>query len=336
MYILAIETSCDETSVSISKNGVNILSTIISSSSDLFNITGGVVPEIAARKQLEYIIPVCDKCLEQANLKLESIDYIAVTVGPGLIGSLFVGVNFAKTLSLIYNKPIIPVNHLVGHIYSGFVQAYLGKKIKNSVDFPLIALVVSGGHTDLVLMDSFNNIKYLGGTRDDAAGEAFDKVARVLEISEYLGGVALSNFAQRFNGEKSLKLPRPLSTSDDFDFSFSGLKTAVINCKNDYPRKEVAYEFEQAVCDTLLIKTKKAVELYNPKTLIVCGGVSANRVLREKFTQSFNDLVTFPLLDLCTDNAAMVACAAYFYKDKATDNLKLVNPNPSLSLENIY
>jgi N6-L-threonylcarbamoyladenine synthase len=335
MYILAIETSCDETSVSVSKNGVTILSNVIASSSNLFNETGGVVPEVAARKQVEYIIPVCNKALSEAKLDMLEIDYIAVAVGPGLIGSLFVGVDFAKTLSLIYKKPVIPINHLVGHIYSGFITNYLGKDTDTNVQFPLLSLVVSGGHTDLVFMESYKSIKYVGGTRDDAAGEAFDKVARLLNISKYLGGAALSKVAEGYNNKPTLKLPRPLINSNDFDFSFSGLKTAVLNEKDNFSKEEAAFEFEQSVIDVLLTKTKKAVDEYAPKTLIVCGGVSANKKLRETFYKEFGKKVIFPPFILSTDNAAMIACAAYFLKDNATGDLSKIKPNPSLSLENL-
>lgn len=336
MYILAIETSCDETSISV-LNETNVLSNTVSSSSNLFEETGGVVPEVASRKQLEYIIPVLQKSLDTAGVSMEQIDLIGVTVGPGLMGSLLVGVSFAKCLSAIYNKPVVPVNHLIGHIYSGFVTNYLGEKINNDIQFPIVGLLVSGGHTDLVLIKNHKEIVYLGGKRDDAGGEAFDKVARILGLSNYLGGPLISKQAEGFNKNlaKGLHLPRPLINSDDFEFSFSGLKTAVLKVSKDYDVSEISYEFEQSVVDVLLQKTQKACDVYKPKTVIVCGGVSANTRLRDTFKSHFEKKVVFPLLALCTDNAAMIGCATYYYKDNATKDLDKFNADPSLSLQNL-
>ncbi len=336
MKILAIETSCDETSMAIVENGVNVLSHVVSSSSNLFYETGGIVPEVAARAQLEYILPVFKKALLDSKTSIEQIDYIAVTVGPGLIGSLFVGVTFAKTLSLIFNKPIIPVNHLLGHIYSVFIQNYLGEIIqKNKVTFPALSLVVSGGHTDLVLLNDLTTLSYLGGTRDDAAGESFDKVARILNIEKYLGGPKLSKIAKEYNGKSILKLPRPLINEDSFEFSFSGLKTAVMREKDKFTTEEISFEFEEAVCETLVEKTKKAEEKYSPASIILCGGVSANSKLREMFVTTF-DNVFIPPIYLSTDNASMIGAAAYAFKHLATNDLSKVNANPSLSLQNLY
>jgi len=336
MYILAIETSCDETSVSVLKDSA-VLSNVVASSSNLFEETGGVVPEVASRKQLEYIIPVLQKALIQAKITIDQLDLIGVTVGPGLMGSLMVGVNFAKCLSAIYSIPLVPINHLIGHIYSGFITNYLGEDVKNDIKFPILSLLVSGGHTDLVLIKTHKDITYLGGTRDDASGEAFDKVARILGLSNYLGGPLISKKSLEFKKAKvkGLKLPRPLIGSNDFDFSFSGLKTAVLNSYKDYSVAEVSNEFEQSVVDVLLKKTQKAYEIYNPKTIIVSGGVSANSRLRNTFKKLFGNKVIFPLPLLCGDNAAMVGCAAYFYKEDATFNLDKINADPSLSLQNL-
>lgn len=336
MKILAIETSCDETSVAIVEYGVRVLSSVVASSSNLFYETGGVVPEVAARAQTEYILPVYKKALEQANLLISDIDFIAVTVGPGLIGSLFVGVNFAKTLSLATNIPVIPVNHLVGHIYSVFINTFIGETVQTkSVTFPSIALVVSGGHTDLVLLKNNTTIEYLGGTRDDAVGESFDKVARILNIDTYLGGPKLSKKASEFVGKNILKLPKPLIDTKEIEFSFSGLKTAVFKEKNNYSVAEIAFAFENSVCDVLFNKTQIVVKKYNPKSIILCGGVSANKKLRELFLSSF-DSVFIPPLYLCTDNASMIGSAAYYYKKYATTNLSKIQANPSLSLANLY
>lgn len=336
MKVLAIETSCDETSIAIVEDGFKVLSSVIASSSNLFYETGGIVPEVAARAQIEYILPVYKKALDQAQLSIYDIDFIAVTVGPGLIGSLFVGVNFAKTLSLATNIPIIPVNHLVGHIYSVFISEFLGETVqKNSISFPSVALVVSGGHTDLVLLKNSTNILYLGGTRDDAAGESFDKVARILNIETYLGGAKLSKKASEFTGSSTLKLPKPLIESKKIEFSFSGLKTAVIKEKDNFSVEELAFAFENSVCDVLVNKTQMAVKKYKPKSIILCGGVSANTKLRELFLNNF-DSVFIPPLYLCTDNAGMVGSAAYYYKKCATTNLSKIQANPSLSLQNLY
>ena len=361
MKILAVETSCDETSAAIVVEGTQVLSHVLASSSNLFEETGGVVPEVAARKQLEYIIPIIDKALGDAKIPVENIDFFAVTVGPGLLGSLLVGVDAVKMLSLIYEKPIIPVNHLLGHIYSVFIQNYLGQQIQNGIPkFPLLVLVVSGGHTDLILMKDFLKIEYLGGTQDDAVGEAFDKVARVLDIERYLGGAKLSKIAESFEGVSNISLPRPMIGTDDFNFSFSGLKTAVIRLNEElenqpsprHPEEErsdnegssvsvitadIAHEFEQAVVDVLVAKTKRAVQEYKPKSLAIVGGVSANRVLRKRVIEEFNDIDVFiPPVILCTDNAAMIGSAAYYLKDLATTNLSKINADSSLNLEKVF
>lgn len=344
MLILAIETSCDETSASVVSNGVSVLSNVVSSSSHLFEETGGVVPEVAARKQVEYIVPVIQKALKEAKVNLSEIDNLAVTVGPGLIGSLLVGVSAVKTLSLIYNKPIIPVNHLLGHVFSVFIQDYLGDQVQERTpDFPGLVLVVSGGHTDLVLLNSNKEVKYLGGTRDDAAGEAFDKVARVLNISKYLGGYLLSKTAASSKGNYDFTFPRPMINSNDLDFSFSGLKTSVINYLKFNPEgknlneaeiSNVCKEFEDSVVDVLLSKTKKAYDEYSPKSVSVVGGVSANSKLRKTILDAFGkDKVFLPPLELCGDNAAMIGCAAFFLQNLSTKDLSKIDANPGLSLE---
>lgn len=349
MKILAIETSCDETSCAIVENGTHVISNVVSSSANLFSETGGVVPEVAARKQLEYILPVIDKALN--NYSFADIDAIACTVGPGLIGSLFVGVNTAKTLSLIHKKPIIPVNHLIGHLYSCFIQNYLGETVQKSTPtFPLISLVISGGHTDLVYLPSsdLSSWQYLGGTKDDAVGEAFDKSARILGLSKYLGGVKLSKTAELAKVESPSELPRPLLDSPDYLFSFSGLKTAVLKAKNTYDKStkvmksddfvsSLAKEFEEAVSDVLLAKTHKAVLEYSPKSILVSGGVSANTKIREVFKQNFRDTnLFFPPLSLTGDNAAMIGAAGYYLRDLATYDLSSIEPDPSLSFDNLY
>ncbi|MFH1565639.1 MAG: tRNA (adenosine(37)-N6)-threonylcarbamoyltransferase complex transferase subunit TsaD [bacterium] len=328
MKILGIETSCDETSAAIVLNGNRVLSNVVSSSIDLHKKTGGVVPEIAARKQLESILPVLEECAFKAKTPLEKVDAIAVTTHPGLIGSLIVGVATAKTLALVLNKPLIPVNHLLAHIYANWIY--------ENPPFPTIALIVSGGHTELVLMKNHKNIVYLGGTRDDASGESFDKIARILGL-EYPGGPAIDKKAQEFDSKKvTLILPKPLINSKDYDFSFSGLKTATFSAikQKKYTASEIAFSFQEAVGTVLVKKTVNAALEHTAKSIVVAGGVSANKRLRELFFQ--NDIlknanipVYFPKMEFCTDNAAIIAACAYFH-NKAVD-IEKVKPNSSSS-----
>lgn len=328
MKILGIETSCDETAAAIVEDGVKLISSSVASSADLHEKTGGVVPEVAARKQVESIVPVIGDTFSLANMNINDVDSIAVTVGPGLIGSLVVGVAAAKSLSLATNKPIIPVNHLVGHIYANWVDVASDKE----PEFPALVLIVSGGHTDLVLMKAHGKFEYLGGTLDDAAGEAFDKTARLLKIKKYLGGPQLSKVASSCKENKMRgSLPRPKINDDDFDFSFSGLKTAVkrIVEHKEYDLESLACEFEAAAVDVLVEKTKKAAKKYNVKSVLLGGGVAANMQLR---TRLQNDLenVHIPPISLCTDNAIYIASAAYFNRvEKPIDE---ITANPSLGI----
>lgn len=315
MRILAIETSCDETSAAIVVNGTKLLSNIVASSVTLHGKTGGIVPEVAAREQVRYIIPVMKKALTS------SIDAIAVTIGPGLIGSLLVGVETAKTLAYVWDKPIVPVNHLIGHIYANWVKQTTART------FPAIALVVSGGHTDLVLMKGHGRITWLGGTRDDAAGEAFDKIGRLLGLP-YPGGPAIEKASERapHPDGTGFTFPRPMIDSDDFDFSFSGLKTAVLRevkvrnlTMNHEPStiNDLAASVQQAVIDVLVAKTLKAAQKFNVKSILLSGGVAANETLREQLKSSIIDntlSIKFfvPPKNLCSDNAAMIASAAFF------------------------
>ena len=330
-YILAIESSCDETSVSIIKNGSEEISTVVLSLMDTHANYGGVVPEIASRMHIENITMVLEECLTKANMTMDDITAIAVTYGPGLIGSLLIGVMAAKTLSFIYNKPLIPVHHIAGHIYAN----NLVKQMK----FPLIALVVSGGHTELVYMKENYSFEFIGGTLDDAVGEAFDKVARVLNVP-YPGGPNIDKMAGL--GKDTYKLPIPLD-DDSYNFSFSGIKSAVINLAhneeqrgNEIIKEDLACSFENRVVDILSKKTMHALTEYNVKNLIVAGGVSANKWLREKLTilcEKEGIDITIPPIKYCTDNAAMIGAAGFFaYKlgrradltlnAKATDILK--------------
>ena len=333
MKILAIETSCDETACAIVEDGTKELASSIASSADLHEKTGGVVPEVAARKQVESIVPVIEECIKKSDLAPKTeIDAIAVTAGPGLIGALLVGVEAAKTLALTWDKPLIPVNHLIGHIYANFVH----NNLDEGVVFPALVLVVSGGHTDLVLMRGHGAFEYVGGTIDDAAGEAFDKVARLLGISKYLGGVKLSQAAATCtNNTLAGRLPRPLLDRDNYDFSFSGLKTAVRRLveQENHPVNTVACEFENAVVDVLVDKTMKAAKKHKVASIMLGGGVSANTQLRTRLSTESDQLgvaLHLPPLNLCGDNAIYIASAAFF-NNKPVDIAEVV-ANPSLGI----
>ena len=321
-YILGIESSCDETSCSIVKNGRIDIGTSISTQISIHKNYGGVVPEIASREHVKNITFVIEECLEKAQMKIEDIDAIAITYGPGLIGALLIGLEAAKTLSFIYNKPLIPVHHIAGHIYANSLE----KEMK----FPLLALVVSGGHTELVLMKDHYKFEKLGGTLDDAIGECYDKVARVLGL-EYPGGPKVDKLAHM--GKPTYKLPIPMN-DDSYNFSFSGLKSAVINLnhnleqRNEQLNKEdLATSFQNVAITEIINKTRKAIKEENIKTLIVAGGVAANQGLREEVTKLGKELgvdVTIPSMKYCTDNATMIAAAGYYaYKDGRIADLTL-------------
>ncbi len=309
-YILGIESSCDETSISIVKNGVECLSNIVSSQIAIHQNYGGVVPEIASREHIKNITVVLEECFKQANLTMNDIDAIAIAYGPGLIGSLLVGLEAAKTLAYLYQKPLIPVHHIAGHIYANsFVKP---------LSFPLLALIVSGGHTELVLMRDHFSFEKLGSTLDDAVGECYDKVARVIGLP-YPGGPLLDKMS--LEGEATYSLPHPLDDST-YNFSFSGLKSAVINLNHQLKQKgevvnkeNLAASFQKVVVETLIKKTKKALLDTNCKHLIIAGGVSANQILRKSALELGKELnveVSIPPLKYCTDNGAMVASAGYY------------------------
>jgi len=335
MRLLGIETSCDETAASVVENGTKILSNIVASSSEIHKITGGIIPEQAARQQITSVIPVISQSLIDADINSGKIDAIAVTIGPGLIGSLLVGIETAKTLSSLWNKPIVPVNHLVAHIYANWLSD------KSLPNFPLLALVVSGGHTDLVLMKNHNQLKWIGGTRDDAAGEAFDKTARLLGLP-YPGGPEISKNAERYLLKQNSKLdlfPRPMINTNDFDWSFSGLKTSVMNYvsskKGDVQIDQLSAEVQEAIVDVLVHKSIAAIKKYQPKSFLIAGGVAANKRLRNKLSERIHrntPKVKFfsPKPSLCTDNAAYIASCAYFnYRPL---NYKKINANPQLAI----
>jgi N6-L-threonylcarbamoyladenine synthase len=345
MKILAIESSCDETAAAIvSKNPkeehVKILSNVVASSLVLHSKTGGVIPNIAAREQLKAIIPVIEQAIEDSKLKIEDLDAIAVTQGPGLIGSLLIGVETAKTLAYLWNKPIIPVNHLFGHIYANFIGEIknLKLKIKNyaaKIKFPLIVLLVSGGHTDLLYMEKHGSIKWLGGTRDDAAGEAFDKIGRLLSLP-YPAGPVIESIAKDAN-DKAFNFPRPMIGSKDFDFSFSGLKAAVwrevMKTKNmgEKTKADIAASVQKSIIDVLIRKTLKAAKKYNVKSVLLSGGVAANQKLRDEFklkikNEKLKIKIFAPQKSMCTDNAAMIGTYAAFHPEKVPWDKATANP----------
>ena len=336
MKILAIETSCDETGASIvsknpHENYITILSNVVASSMAFHSKTGGVIPNVAAREQLKYIVPAIENAIENSKLRIEDLDAIAVTLGPGLIGSLLIGVETAKTLSYLWNKPLIPVNHLLGHIYANWLT---GKDRKPRViDFPALALLVSGGHTDLVLINNHNNLKWLGGTRDDAAGEAFDKIGRLLNLP-YPAGPIMETVAKKGN-EKAFNFPRPMIGSKDFDFSFSGLKAAVMRkviiTKNmdEKTTADIAACVQKSIVQVLLRKTIKAAKKYNVRSILLSGGVAANQKLRNELSAESSKLnIEFfvPAKSLCTDNAAMIGAYAAFHPKKVSWNKITANP----------
>ncbi len=366
MKILAIETSCDETAVAIVENGTTILTNTLTSSTQVHEKYGGVVPEVAARNQVEYMIPVLTEGM--FGFTKDDIDAIAVTIGPGLIGSLLIGVETAKTLAFVWNKPLIPVNHVLAHMYANFVpnvvegqnssraQGCTIRYVPQSRDhkqivFPAISLVVSGGHTELYLMESTKNLKWLGGTLDDAAGECFDKTARLLGFGNR-GGLAIQETACKFNVHSSsftVKFPRPMLHDDSLNFSFSGLKTAVARDWNKYVSNPqlttdnlqlvsaFAYEIQEAITDVLVQKTLKAAQKYNAKSILLSGGVASNLRLREQFNLS---LVTYhlssiklfvPPVQLCTDNAVYIGAYAYFHRNSV--DWRKVEAQPDLSVE---
>ncbi len=309
-YILAIESSCDETSASIIKNGHEEIATVVLSQMDTHAAYGGVVPEIASRMHIENITMVLEETFRKSNMSMDDIDAIAVTYGPGLIGSLLIGVEAAKTLAYIYNKPLIPVHHIAGHIYAN--------NLEKEMTFPLMALVISGGHTELIYMKENYNFKRIGGTLDDAVGEAYDKVARVLGLS-YPGGPLVDKLA--FEGEDTYDLPLPLDDAS-YNFSFSGIKSAVINlCHNEEQRGKkinlanLACSFQNRVVKILTKKTMRALSEYNVKNLIIAGGVAANKGIRNEFIKLCEESainLTIPSINRCTDNAAMIGAAGYY------------------------
>lgn len=351
MNILAIESSCDETAAAVIENGTAIISNVVSTSKEMHEKYGGIVPEVAARMQLEYIIPVITEALapfdgreKPSLLRMinDNIDTIAIAVGPGLIGSLLVGVETAKTIAMVTGKPIIPVNHVLAHMYANFVVT----KQSNEIQFPAISLVVSGGHTELYLMQSPNTLTWLGGTLDDAAGECFDKTARLLGFG-HGGGVSIQEAAKKFQQADALadpiRLPRPMLDHDnEFNFSFSGLKTAILRevntCKTNNRLTEgtiryMSHEVQETITDVLVKKTLYAAQKHNAQSILLSGGVSANLRLREKFQEALTSDISLhvPPVSLCTDNAVYIGAYAYFRG--TPEHWGSITATPNLSVE---
>lgn len=333
-YILGIESSCDETAASVVKNGRCVLSNVINTQIDLHKVYGGVVPEIASRKHIENIDAVIDEALAQANMTLDNIDAVAVTYGPGLVGALLVGVSAAKAIAYAAEKPLVPVHHIRGHISANFIA-------HPDLKPPFVCLVASGGHSHIVNVKDYTTFEVLGRTRDDAAGEAFDKIARVLGLG-YPGGPLIDKLAKEGNPQ-AIAFPRVKMDKNSLDFSFSGVKTAVINYLHkaeqngeEVSRADVAASFQDAVTDALCEHTIEGAMRCGAKTVALAGGVAANSQLREKMTamcRKHGIAVVYPPPILCTDNAAMIACAGYFGYEKGDRAGLDLNAVPNLPLE---
>jgi N6-L-threonylcarbamoyladenine synthase len=329
--IMGIETSCDETAVAIVKNGREILANVVASQIESHKRFGGVVPEIASRHHVEQITLVLEEALAQANVDMKDLDAIAVTEGPGLVGALLIGVNAAKALAFANGIPLVGVHHIAGHIYANRLVA--------EMKFPLLSLVVSGGHTELIYMKEHGHFEVIGETRDDAAGEAYDKVARTLNLP-YPGGPHIDRLAHE--GQATIDLPRAWLEEGSYDFSFSGLKSAVINVVHNAQQRgeeiapeELAASFQESVIDVLVTKTQRAVKEYSVKQVLLAGGVAANKGLREKLSTEFADSdveIVIPPLSLCTDNAAMIAAAGSVMYDKGQRAALTLNGNPGLEI----
>lgn len=326
VIVLGIESSCDETSVSIVKNGREVISNVINSQIKIHETYGGVVPEIASRCHVEVINQVAKEALKQANMSFNDIDVIGCTYGPGLVGALLVGVSYAKGLSFALNKPLVGVNHIEGHIAANYITH---KDLKP----PFLCLIISGGHTHLVNIKDYTEFEILGKTRDDAIGEAFDKVARVVGLG-YPGGPKVDKLAKE--GKENIDLPR--TYFDNLDFSFSGIKTAVLNLNHKNPninKADLCASFEKAVTEVLITNTLKAMHKLDVKKIALAGGVSANSYIRENFKNIKGIDVYYPEISLCTDNAAMIAAATYYdYKAGKTSDLTL-NAIPNLKIGEI-
>ncbi len=332
MIILAVESSCDETSVAIVKDGKEVLSHIVLSQIDIHKIYGGVVPEIASRNHIVHMTRIFEQAIKESQLAICDIDLVAVTRGPGLIGSLLVGINAASAFAFANGKPIIGVNHLIGHIYAAGIE--------HDMKFPALALLVSGGHTELLYIKEDMDIKMIGTTLDDAVGEAYDKVARTLGLS-YPGGPIVDKKAAL--GKDTYNLPRPY-LNDTFNFSFSGLKSAVINVVHNAAQRheeinvdDMCASFQASVLDVLIQKTKAAAEKFDVKQIIIAGGVAANKGLRKRIFEEIKDIeIIIPSMKYCTDNAAMIGAAAYYqYLKEGTHPNYLLGGESTITFESL-
>jgi N6-L-threonylcarbamoyladenine synthase len=332
-WVMGIESSCDETAVAIIRNGREIVANVVASQIESHKRFGGVVPEIASRHHVEQITIVLEEAMNQAGLDFADLDAIAVTEGPGLVGALLIGVNAAKALAFAHGLPLVPVHHIAGHIYANRLVA--------EMKFPLIALVVSGGHTELVYMKEHGHFEVIGETRDDAAGEAYDKVARTLNLT-YPGGPQIDRLAQE--GKPTIDLPRAWLEENSYDFSFSGLKSAVINTVHNAEQRgetiipeDLAASFQASVVEVLVKKTERAVAEYGVKQVLLAGGVAANKGLRAALSEAFankEDIeLVIPPLSFCTDNAAMIAAAGSVMFEKGKRAELTLNANPGLEIE---
>ena len=322
---LGFESSCDETSVAVLKNGREVLSNVINTQIPIHTQFGGVVPEIASRKHIENISNVTKEALKEANITFDDVDIIACTYGPGLVGALLVGVSYAKALSYALNKPLVGVNHIEGHIAANYIT-------NTKLEPPFLCLIVSGGHTNLVHIKSYEEFEILGKTRDDAIGEAFDKVARVIGLG-YPGGPKVDKLAKE--GEANIMLPK--TKFENLDFSFSGIKTAVINLHHKTPdinKADLCASFEKTVTEELLDNTLKAAKMLNINKIALAGGVSANSYIRSSFEnlKSKGYEIYYPDLKLCTDNAAMIACSGYYNYINGKKSDLTLNAIPNLKL----
>lgn len=331
-FIMGIETSCDETAVAIVKNGREVVANVVASQIESHKRFGGVVPEIASRHHVEQMTIVLEEALNEADIEMKDISAVAVTEGPGLVGALLVGVNAAKAISFAHGIPLVGVHHIAGHIYAN--------RLVTEMVFPAMSLVVSGGHTELVYMKEHGHFEVIGETRDDAAGEAYDKVARTLHLP-YPGGPHIDRLAHE--GETSIKLPRAWLEDGSYDFSFSGLKSAVINTVHNAEQRgesirpeDLAASFQDSVIDVLVTKTVNAVKEYKVKQLLLAGGVAANKGLRSALEEAFNENkeieLVIPPLNLCTDNAAMIAAAGAIMFNKGVRSDLALNANPGLDI----
>ncbi len=323
IFVLGIESSCDETAASVVKNGREVLSNIVNSQIDIHKLYGGVVPEIASRNHIQNISEVTKLAVKEANITFEDVDAVACTYGPGLVGALLVGLSYGKALSFAMNKPLVGTNHIEGHIAANYIT-------HSDLKPPFICVMMSGGNTQIIHVKDYTDFEVLGKTRDDAVGEAFDKVARIMDLG-YPGGPKIDELGK--NGQANIELPK--THFENLDFSFSGIKTAVINLHHKNPdvnKSDLCKSFEKTIAEILVENVKKSIEKTNINTIVLAGGVSANSYIREEFMKLENAKVYMPDLKLCTDNAAMIASAGYYNYIAGKISDLTLNAKPDLKL----